>query len=98
MELSKCLEILSKRQADSSSLSSPPCPCALDPNRPKVDFCQVCKTDQLKVTFPTENPERDLSLFDCIELIIQVQQKRIKVLPSEIVFPLKIHEFTFPST
>jgi hypothetical protein len=75
MDYHKCIEILSNRGSVDANSNVESCPCALDPTRPKSDFCQVCSTDQFQVSSDLVNSS-NISLID---LIFQIQQKRIKV-------------------
>ena len=80
MDFTKCMEILNNRGNQNEDSTFESCPCASDPNRPKVDFCSVCNTDQLKQSKVVDLSKN--SLVELIGMIFEIQHKRIKVLES----------------
>lgn len=91
MNFQDCVDILNKRatticdkrrekgsDSEENQDLSDACPCISDPNRPKIDFCQVCQPENYKLSesLEVESLSTDLRM---VELIFQIQQKRLQV-------------------
>ena len=56
------------------------CPCQVDPNRPMIDFCQVCQPEQYQIDASLETTAiSEISFERFLDLIFQVQVKRRQV-------------------
>lgn len=102
MNFQDCVDILNKRatticdkrrekgsDSEGNQDLSDACPCISDPNRPKIDFCQVCQPENYKLSESLEVESLSaLTDLRMVELIFQIQQKRLQVSSRYVYFCL----------